>query len=196
MKDYLLTKRPRITIYLILILFVSNIITLIFSQIGALVMLYPSNLGEPCNWYRLVTYPLYVGGLLTWFLNSLALVYYGYIIENRLKRADLVGLILISSIVGGLFFMIFNQNSEFNSPIASPSMIAWGYWAATIIIGIRYWKSLNLFEKIILGFGFLSILSIWNDNLGFLFSQIIVIILIMILTIIKIKITNRAQHAL
>lgn len=42
MKDYLLTKRPRITIYLILILFVSNIITLISSRIGAFVMLYPT----------------------------------------------------------------------------------------------------------------------------------------------------------
>jgi len=103
MKDYLLTKRPRITIYLILILFVSNIITLISSQIGALVMLYPSNLGEPWNWYRLITYPLYVGGLVTWFLNSLVMLCYGYIIENRIKRTDLIGLILISGIIGGVF---------------------------------------------------------------------------------------------
>ncbi len=187
MKDYLLTKRPRITIYLILILFVSNIITLISSRIGAFVMLYPSNLGEPWDWYKLVTYPLYVGGLATWFLNSLAMLCYGYITENRIKKKDLVGLILISSIVGGMFFMIFNQTNEFNVPIASPSMIAWGYWAATIVIGIRYWKSLNLFEKIVLGLGFLSILNIWNDNLGFLFSQVIVIISIMILTIIRVK---------
>lgn len=96
MKDYLLTKRSRITIYLILILFVSNII---------------------------------------------------------------------------MFFMIFNQNNEFNVPIVSPSMIAWGYWVATMVIGIRFWTSLNLFEKIVLALGFLSILNIWNDNLGFLFSQ-------------------------
>jgi membrane associated rhomboid family serine protease len=187
MKDYLLTKRPRIAIYLILILFVSNIITLIFSEIGNIVMLYPSNLGEPWNWYKLITYPLYVGGLVTWFLNSLAILCYGYIIENRLKKTDLVGLILISSIVGGLFFIVFNQNSEFNVPIASPSMIAWGYWAATMVIGIKCWKSLNLFEKIIFILGFFSILSIWNDNFGFLLSQIIVIVLIMILTIIKTK---------
>jgi len=187
MKDYLLTKRPRITIYLVLILFASNIITLISSQIGAFVMLYPSNLGEPWNWYKLITYPLYVGGLITWFLNSLAMLCYGYIIENRIKRRDLIGLILVSSIIGGLLFMIFSQNNELNVPIASPSMIAWGYWAATIVIGIRYWKSLNLFEKIVLGLGFVSILSIWTDNLEILFSLIIMIILIMILTIIRVR---------
>jgi len=149
-------------------------------------MLYPSNLGEPWNWYKLITYPLYVGGLITWFLISLAMLCYGYIIENRVKRTDLFGLILISSIVGGLICMIFNQNNEFDVPIASPSMIAWGYWAATIVIGLKYWKSLNLFEKIVLGLGFLSILNIWNDNFGFLLGQIIVIILIMILTTIKV----------
>ena len=89
MKEYLITKRPRITIYLILILFVTNFITLIFSQIGELVMLYPSNLGEPWNWYRLITYPLYVGGLIAWFLNSLPILCYGYVIENRIKRLNL-----------------------------------------------------------------------------------------------------------
>jgi len=191
MKYYLITKRPRISIYLILILFVSNLITLIFSQIGEVVMLYPSNLGEPWNWYKLITYPLYVGGIVKWFLNSLAILCYGYVIENRIKRTDLFGLILISGIVGGLFFMIFNQNNEFNVPIASPTMIAWGYWAATIVIGLKFLKSLNLFEKIILGLGFLSILNIWNDNLGFLFSQIIVIVVIMIIATIKVKKTNR-----
>ncbi len=171
MKEYLITERPRITIYLILILFVSNFITLIFAQIRRLVMLYPSNLGEPCNWYKIITYPLYVGGLFIWFLNSLALLCYGYVIENRIKRNDIFGLILISSIVGGLFFMIFNQNNKLDVPIASPSMIACGYWAATIVIGLKFWKSLNLIEKIILRLAFLSILIIWNDNLEFLFSQ-------------------------
>jgi membrane associated rhomboid family serine protease len=150
-------------------------------------MLFPSNLKEPWNWYRLITYPLYVGGLKAWFLNSLALILYGYIIENRIKKYDLLRLIFISSISGGLFFMIFNQNNEINIPMASPTMISWGYWAATIIIGLRFWKTLNLFEKIIMVFGFLSILSFWNDNLGFLLGQLIVVILIMTLTILKIK---------
>jgi membrane associated rhomboid family serine protease len=188
MKDYLVKQRPRISLILILILFVSNIITLIFYDTQKYILLFPSlDILEPWNWYRLITYPLYVGGLITWLHNSLVIVLTGYIIENRLKKQNIIGLILLSSIIGGLIYIILNHDNPL-IPIASPAMITWGYWAAAIVIGLNYWKSLILFEKIVLILCLLSILSIWNDNFVFLLGQIIVIVMISILTLIQIKI--------
>jgi membrane associated rhomboid family serine protease len=91
MKDYLIKQRPRISLILILILFASNTITLIFDETQKYIVLFPSlELIEPWNWYRLITYPLYIGGLITWFHNSLIIVLSGYIIENRLKNRILL----------------------------------------------------------------------------------------------------------
>jgi membrane associated rhomboid family serine protease len=188
MKDYLIRQRPRISIILISLLFVSNIITLVFYDTQKYILLFPSlDLLEPLNWYRLITYPLFVGGLIAWFHNSLIIVLTGYVIENRLKKQNIIGLILLSSIIGGLTYISFNHDNPL-TPIASPAMITWGYWAASIVIGLNYWKSLNHFEKVVLILCFMSILSIWNDNNGFLYGQVLVIIVIMILTLIQIKI--------
>lgn len=126
-----------------------------------------------------------MGGLLTWTHNSLVIVFTGFIIENKLKKQDLIGLILLSSIIGGLIFIIINHGETYNIPIGTPTMISWGYWSATIIIGLKYWRKLNLFEKSVMILCFLSILSIWNDNFGFLIGQLTVILTIAILTMIK-----------
>jgi membrane associated rhomboid family serine protease len=195
---YIKSNKPKISLILILILFVSNILTLIIPRLSDVILLYPSNLYEPWNWYRFITYPLYVGGLLTWIHNSLVIALTGFIIENKLKKQDLIGLILLSSVIGGLIFIILNYGDSYNTPIATPTMISWGYWSATIIIGLKYWRTLNLFEKIVMILCFLSILSIWNDNFGFLLGQLSVIIIIAIMTLIKqrkIK-TNRPQHTI
>ena len=99
----------------------------------------------------------------------------------------MIGLILLSSFIGGFIFILINHNDPNNTPIASPTIISWGYWAATIIIGLKFWKTLNLFEKIILILCFLSIFSIQNPNLGFLLGQISVIVIIMLVSLIKVK---------
>ena len=190
MNGYLIDSKPKVTLILIVVLLISNILTTFIQPLQDYILLYPSNIKEPWNWYRLITYPLVVGGLVAWFLNSLVLLFTGYIIERRIAKSDLLGLIFISSIIGGLIFLFLNQNSQYNIPIASPTMISWGYWAASIVIGIKYWKGLNLFEKIILILCFLSILSIQNDNLGFLIGQIAVIVIIMTIALIKIKNKN------
>jgi len=187
MKEYLITNRPKISLLMILILFVSAFLTLIFNKMDGFIMLYPSNLSEPLNWYRLLTYPLAVGGLIIWFKTSIVFVLTGYIIEHRVKKFDMLGMIILSSIIGGLFFIILNQNNELNIPIASPVMISWGYWAAAIVIGVKRWRSLNLFEKVIIILCGLSILSIWNDNLGFLIGQLMVIVIVFLIAILKIK---------
>jgi len=194
MKDYLIKQRPKISLILILILFASNTITLIFDETQKNILLFPNlELIEPWNWYRLITYPLYIGGLITWFHNSLIIVLSGYIIENRLKKQDIIGLILLSSIIGGLIYVLFNRDNPL-VPMASPSMITWGYWAAAIVIGLNYWKSLILFEKIVLAFCLLSIISIWNDNIGVFLGQIIVILMISVLTLIQIKMKKQTVH--
>ena len=187
MKDYLIKQRPGISLILISIFFASNIITLIFDVTQKYILLFPNlELIEPWNWYRLITYPLYIGGLITWFHNTLVIVLTGYIIENRLNKQNIIGLILLSSIIGGLIYVLFNRDNLL-VPIASPVMITWGYWSAAIVIGLNYWKSLILFEKIVLALCLLSILSIWNDNIGFFLGQIIVILIIAVLTLIQIK---------
>ena len=188
MKNYLIKQRPRISLILILILFVSNIITLTFYDTQKYILLFPSlDLFEPWNWYRLITYPLYVGGLIAWFHNSLVIVLTGYIIENRLKKQKIIVLIFLSSIIGGLIYVLLNRDNPL-VPIASPTMITWGYWAAAIVIGLNHWKSLILFEKIVLALCLLSILSVWNDNIGFFSGQIIVILTTGVMTFIQIKI--------
>jgi membrane associated rhomboid family serine protease len=188
MKTYLKSNLPKISIFLITIFFISNILTLTVPKLSEIVLLYPSNLHEPLSWYRLITYPLYVGGLLAWIHNSLIIVLTGFIIENKLKTKNLISLILFSSIIGGLIFIIVNQGDTYNTPIASPTMISWGYWSATIIIGLRFWRTLNLFEKIVMILCFLSVLSIigmWHRDFGFFIGQLSVIITIAILTILK-----------
>jgi membrane associated rhomboid family serine protease len=197
MKTYLKNNLPKISISLVIITFVTNILTLTVPKFGEFVLLYSSNLSEPLNWYRLFTYPLYVGGLLNWVHNSLVIILTGFILENKITRKYLIGLMLISSFVGGLTFIILNQNDGYDLPIAAPTMISWGYWSATIIIGLKYWKTLNLFERIVLILCLLSIFSIANDNVGFFIGQICVIIIIAILTLIqyrKIKTGGNTVH--
>lgn len=191
MKGYLIKKRPKITMNLALIFFVStilrNILTKIFYQIDDYILLYPYNLYEPLNWYRLLTYPFYIYNIIVWFHIALVITLTGYIVENRIKKIDLYGLIILSCVAGGLIYIIINRNDELNIPIASPVMITWGYWAAAIVIGFRFWRSLNLFEKIIVICCVISILSLWNDNYGYIIGQLTVIVLVMIITFIKIK---------
>ncbi|MFO7830136.1 MAG: rhomboid family intramembrane serine protease [Bacteroidales bacterium] len=187
MKTYLKTHFPKISFILVLILFLTNILTLFTPKFSDSILLYPSNLSEPFNWYRLITYPLYVGGLTAWFFNSLVILFAGYIIESKLQKNDLIGLIFLSSVIGGLVYIIINQNDTHNLAIASPTIISWGYWGATMVIGLKNWRTLYLFEKIVMILFILNVFWISNENLGFLLGQITVIITIMIITLIKYK---------
>ncbi len=183
MIKYLKSNSPKVTLILILTLFISNILCLFIDSIANNIVLYPSNLTEPWNWYRLLTYPLFVGGLSSWIFISIVIFFTGLIIERKLKRIEIIRLIFISSFVGGMIFTIINYGNEYCRPIASPIMILWGYFGATLVIGFKYWNSLNLFEKIIIHLCFLLILMIYNNNFGFLIGEISVIITIMIITI-------------
>jgi membrane associated rhomboid family serine protease len=191
--NYLAASKPKMTLWLITIIFLTSTITFIIYPLNEFLLLHPSNLTQPWYWYKLVTYPFVGTGYLNWLTNSLALVVTGYIIENRIKRNDLFIIILLSSVIGGLGFIIINQNDIYDRAIASPTMISWGYWAATIIIGIKFWKNLNLFEKIVLVLCFLSITSLFFENFGFLVGQIGVIIFVMVFILIRVR-TKTITH--
>lgn len=193
MNKYLKENSPKISLTLIIILLMFTIITLSYPGFSKYFLLNPSNLNEPLNWYRFLTYPLYVNGLMVWAHNALVILLTGFIVENKLERKEIIGLIILSSVIGGVFFTFINQSLELNVEIATPTMITWGYWSSAVVFGIGFWKRLNLFEKIITVLCVLSLIGIWDDNEGFLIGQIMVIITIMILTIrktIKIKKTG------
>ena len=191
MKEYFKSHRPKVSLILISVFFITNIVTLVLPEISGFIMLKPSNLREPWNWYRFFTYPLYVGGLLTWFHVSLVIILTGLVIENRIGVQNTLGLIVLSSFIGGLMFVIMNQGDLTNRAIAAPIMISWGYWAVAIIIGLQFWKQLNVFERIVIILCFLSIFGIISDDLGFTIGQISVIIVVMILTMLWVKINKR-----
>lgn len=197
MKEYLKINRPKISLILIFIFFITNILTVIFPELGGFVMLKPSNLIEPWNWYRFFTYPLYIGGLLTWLHVSIVIFLTGLIIENRIGKQNMIGLIVISSFIGGLMFIIINQDDLTNRAIVTPTMISWGYWSSAIVIGLKFWKELNNFEKIVIILCFLSIFGIISEDFGFTIGKISVIGTILILTVLRIKRNkNRLQPRL
>ncbi len=179
MKKYLLENRPKFTITLILILFLSTIITFLLPGINNLIFLRTDNLTQAFNWYRFLTYPLITGGILNWLHNSLVLILTGYIFENRTIRKQMISICLISTLVGGLVFVLSNHNTI--QILIGPSMISWGYLAATIVCGFKNWKTLNLFEKIIFILSMISLLSvIAPDDIGIIFGQIAVVISVII----------------
>lgn len=187
MKQYLIASRPKMTIWFTLIILFTSILFLFIQPLNQIAILNPSDLREPLHWYKLITYPFASAGLLNWIINALALILMGYIIENRFPRKDVLTIMILSSVLGGLIFILFNQNDVYDRGIASPTMISWGYWATTIIIGLKFWKKLNIFEKIIMILCLLSLSSLFFQNLGFLFGKIAVIVCIIPFTLLKIK---------
>jgi membrane associated rhomboid family serine protease len=185
MKDYLIKNRPKVTIYLVLILFLSNLIIQKFCQLTCYIALYPTNLTEPSNYYRLLIYPLFHGGLKLWLLESIGLILFGYMIENKLTRIDIISLILFSTLGGGVFYMLFNQNIENDTPLLGTALIIWGYWASAIVIGFKYHKYLNEFEKLIMIVCIIGILVFLGCVIGRIWHQAIIAVIIIIFTSIR-----------
>ncbi|MBF9255569.1 hypothetical protein I2I11_19880 [Pontibacter sp. 172403-2] len=180
----MIKEKPTFTIKFLIILLVSTIIIrtieMIFEkEIGAYLILFPSNLSQPLHWYRFFTYPLESVGLFGWFRIALIILPAGYIIEKRTNNNILVTIILISALLGGLLFTIINYGNELNRPIASAGLIAWGFWIATICCGILQWKDLNIIEKVIILLFLLNIFSFNHSDFGYLVAQICVVVTIL-----------------
>lgn len=68
--------------------------------------------------------------------------------------------------------------------MASPGLIAWGFWIAAVTCGVMHWRDLKIVEKVILVIFLLSILNFEHSNFGYLLAQIGVVtaVLIFVLT--------------
>jgi membrane associated rhomboid family serine protease len=182
MKQYLIENRPRFTITLVLILLISGILTTFLPWISNLIILNTNNLTQPSNWYRFFTYPLIVGGLFNWLWNSIVLLLTGYVFENRTTKGYMIAICLISTFIGGMIYSIFNQGTLIG--LIGPSIISWGYISAIIVCGLKFWKTLNVYEKVILILSMISLLSIIApENIGIILSQIIVVTFVAILAL-------------
>ncbi len=177
MKEYFNANLPVTTIKFIGILLVSVIFQL-SGNWSQYFMLYPHNLVEPANYYRLLTSHLYISGLFSWLSISLFLFLSGTIIEKYLSEKETIRLILISAIAFSFIYLGLNYRSHiiFSSPYGGPGIIMWAYWAAAIVLGFEKWKSHNLFEKIIVIICCLGVINFRFENLGLLVGQIVIIL--------------------
>lgn len=176
MKDYLKNKKPRISLFLVSILFISNILTFFSDGLYQTIILFPKDIQNVSTWYKLLTYPLYVGGLIKWIHSGIVIIIAGYIIEHRLSKAKVISLIVLSSIIGGLIFSSIKVNDPLNTPIASPTMITWGMSTCAFILIVKKIKTSMLFEKLLVGCFIFSLLTIEFIDNGFLIGQIGVMI--------------------
>ncbi|MDP4185949.1 MAG: hypothetical protein Q8862_12415 [Bacteroidota bacterium] len=191
MKEFLIEKKPRLSIVIAIVFFVVNILTQTIPMLSNFLVLYPHNLYEPQSWYRFLTYPLYVGGLLNWIHFSLVIILTGYIIENRTNEKLIYTILILSTVIGGLVCAIFNQNQPIDVSIGSPTIIAWGFWSAAVVAGIKLWHSLAKFERWILILCFVYTLNITIGNLGSFLSQISVILIIALYCLIRRKFSQK-----
>jgi len=158
-------------------------LTLFWDKFYNIVLLRPTDLHDPKNWYRFLTYPLYINGLRTWLIVSISLFFFGGIIEKRLSSKFIITLIFFSTLFGGLIYAIINQEHTIPLPMGTAHMISWGYWASAIVIGLKFRKELNLIEKILLSLSFVGVFFISRDNLGFFIASLSVIVSIILITL-------------
>lgn len=175
---------PKYSILLILVLFLTTIISIYWNRFYDLVLLRPMDLNSPTNWYRFFTYPLYIYDVWTWFITSVSFFVFGGIIEKRLSTTYLKALILFSSFFGGLIYVLLNQNIINPVPMGTAHMISWGYWSSAMVVGFKFLKELSLLEKVFLIFGLIGVFFISQDNFGFFIASLSVIISIGVITLI------------
>ncbi|MDB5191134.1 MAG: putative Membrane protein [Segetibacter sp.] len=174
--DYLVKNKPGVSLYLTGVLFITNIITLITTHLDAYILLYPQDITNVLLWYKLVTYPLFVGGFFAWFQSALVIVSAGYFIEPKFERKKVLLLIALSSVIGGLAYAMANLDDPFNQPIASPTMITWGLSACAVTLILKRIKTAPLMEKIIAGLFLLSFFNLNPSDTGYFLGQVSVIV--------------------
>lgn len=163
MKKYFLDNLPKISLYYLGFIFCMFIVSIIFPSLFEAIVLYPINIVEPLNWYRFITHPYFIGGFYNFLLISIFLIIFGIQIERVLNRNQIITVILISSILSGLVFATLNYNFN-NIPLAGCFIITWAYSGIALVLGIKNWKNLILFEKIVIIFCFVSIFDIFEFN--------------------------------
>lgn len=96
----------------------------------------------------------------------------GYIVEKRLAKMKVVVLILLTTIIGGLIYCLFNLYGPLNRSIASPVMMTWGLASCALTLVLKEFKTTILLEKISAILFILSLLSIQYFDDGFFIGQL------------------------
>jgi hypothetical protein len=181
--NYIIKKRPNISILFIFTLFLSSFLIGIiyrFYNINIIeyIILSPNNLFEPINWYRFITHIFYLDNN---FLRVIIIIILsGYIIENRTKKINILIIFIISTLFGGLTFCITNNN-YLDSKFGSAYIVSLGIMSSAIIYALQNWKKSNLFEKIFSIFGLLNIIAMFFGIMYSMFFEKLVVALISIL---------------
>lgn len=178
MKSYLKENKPLVSIILTIVLLGSTLLTMFLPDVGNAFILHKANLSlsQPGNWYRFVTYPLYIGSINDWLVSSLLLLLMGAVIERRMYKSDIVLFIFLSTVVGGIVFM---ASSHDDLPLAAPGNIIWGYCSATMVLGFRNWFNSESIERVALIACVLFLfLQLRDFNVVAFATQLIVMLLI------------------
>ena len=170
-KQYMKEHSVRLTFFLVIILFISNILSALISEFSNIIILQPEHLNEPEDWYRLITYSFNWSS--SWLYQVIIILITGFVIEHLLKKKTIISIILLSVITGGFIYLLLAQNNEMNIAITGPRMIVIGYSVTAIFIGIRNWKTILVFEKIVVISCFIFAFPFWNlTNINFFDTQI------------------------
>lgn len=176
MKPFLKNITPKIAISLVLVFLVTNVLTIAYSKIKLFILVYPANLQEPWQWYRLLTHPFYGAGLLNWVILVFMMIGSGFLVEKHLEKKQIWTLILSATVIGGASYMYLHRLDDFDPPMGSPAFIGWAYVVTAFILGLTHWKTSGLFEKIWVGVSVLLLINFcWNDHK--LKNEIIIVIL-------------------
>ncbi len=177
-RAYINNNTPFVSLLIVGLLFISNGLTLLFEGLSDEFLLFPQDIKQVGKWYKLLTYPFYVGGLAQWLHSAIVILMSGYVLERRLTKEKVIGLMALSSITGGLIFSLIKVNTlALNVPIASPTMITWGVSSCAFVLVIKQIKASTLLDKIVAGLYLVSLLSMDFIDLGFAMGQVAVILL-------------------
>jgi membrane associated rhomboid family serine protease len=184
MKKLFFGNKPVVSAALAGLFLITHLVGTLFPGVSDALVIYPTNLTQPANWYRFVTYALAAaGGLGYWLYNALLLVFLGNIIEHRMQRKHLTMLILLSVFAAGLCYPIFYHDpyahlSGMEAPLAGFGFISWGYLTVALVHAFRNRHALSIQARVlILLVGAFCIVNAVNVNQrGLLVAQLATIV--------------------
>jgi len=173
----------KVSLLVVIVIFALNITSKFISGLDDFFLLYPSNLEEPLNWYRFLTYS-FGGGIDTLLEYSALIIMASLIMENKIKSKELIFLSVISVVIGGVIYAVISKD---NIPITSSGMLFWGYAGAAFSIAFINYTILHKYQKYLLFILFLSTLGNVVFSLGNSYKLASFCVLITSMVVIYIK---------
>jgi membrane associated rhomboid family serine protease len=155
--QYLVQNKPKIALIISGILFVFLWVSSSKSA-EEFVILKPQHLFEPKNYYRFLLYIAHVKDFSDWIINSFIIVLFGYVVERYIKTLDVIKLLTISYVFGGLLHIVIAKICGESYGIVSPGILGKILLYLTVFISVIRWKKLNVFERIISVIGYVLLL--------------------------------------